>query len=123
MQAPSPMLIAVGMYLPFETSAAMFVGGLVKWWVDGQAARKKAGPAEKLEIENRGTLIASGFIAGEALMGVGLSCLAVVGITSLSQLLFGVAELPLLRYGNLFALAIFAITCWWLVRGSLRPGR
>ncbi|HHL72468.1 MAG TPA: oligopeptide transporter, OPT family, partial [Bacteroidetes bacterium] len=29
--SPSPMLIAVGMYLPFSATAAIFVGGLIKW--------------------------------------------------------------------------------------------
>ena len=29
--ARSPMLIAVGMYLPFNTSSAIFIGGLFKW--------------------------------------------------------------------------------------------
>jgi putative OPT family oligopeptide transporter len=33
--APSPMLIAVGMYLPFHTTFAIFIGGIIKWIADG----------------------------------------------------------------------------------------
>src|SRR5436853_5748550 len=32
--ARAPMLVAVGMYLPFDTSSAIFVGGVMKWIVD-----------------------------------------------------------------------------------------
>ena len=37
--ARSPMLIAVGMYLPFDTSSAIFVGGMIKWIVDRASAK------------------------------------------------------------------------------------
>ncbi len=65
--ARSPMLIAVGMYLPFDTSSAIFVGGLMKWLLD----RRTAGfdPDRKLRVDERGTLLASGLIAGEAIVG------------------------------------------------------
>ncbi|RME01590.1 MAG: oligopeptide transporter, OPT family, partial [Calditrichaeota bacterium] len=68
--APSPMLIAVGMYLPFESTAAIFVGGLIKWWLEKNMEKRKATAEEKTRAENLGTLLSSGFIAGEALMAV-----------------------------------------------------
>ncbi|HEV2686949.1 MAG TPA: oligopeptide transporter, OPT family, partial [Bryobacteraceae bacterium] len=61
--AKSPMLVAVGMYLPFETTSAIFIGGLLKWLVD-RSVTKRSGD-EKLKIEEKGTLLASGLIAGE----------------------------------------------------------
>lgn len=69
-KSPSPMLIAVGMYLPFFSTAAIFVGGLMRWGYDTLAARRGASEGERLRGENLGTLVASGFIAGEALMAV-----------------------------------------------------
>src|SRR2546429_6485923 len=45
--APAPMLIAVGMYLPFETTSAIFVGGVLKWLADRIAAARKLSPAAK----------------------------------------------------------------------------
>ncbi len=50
--ARSPMLVAVGMYLPFDTSSAIFVGGLIKWIVDRIVA-KGAAPKQKLVIEEK----------------------------------------------------------------------
>jgi putative OPT family oligopeptide transporter len=69
-KSPSPMLIAVGMYLPFESTAAIFVGGLVKWLLDYYLKRREATAEERTRAENMGTLLSSGFIAGEALMAV-----------------------------------------------------
>ncbi len=69
-KAPSPMLIAVGMYLPFESTAAIFVGGLIKWLLQNKMEKAKASQEEQTRAENIGTLLSSGFIAGEALMAV-----------------------------------------------------
>ncbi len=74
-KAPSPMLIAVGMYLPFESTSAIFVGGLIKALLDWLLNRQKAGADERVRAENTGTLMSSGFIAGESLMAVALAFL------------------------------------------------
>lgn len=66
----SPMLVAVGMYLPLETTAAIFVGGLVRGVVDRMARRRGYNQAQCTRVENAGVLCASGLIAGEALMGL-----------------------------------------------------
>jgi putative OPT family oligopeptide transporter len=70
MRAPSPMLIAVGMYLPFFSTAAIFVGGVFRWMMDTRLARKNAQPEERQRAENMGVLLSSGFIAGETLVAV-----------------------------------------------------
>jgi putative OPT family oligopeptide transporter len=69
-QVRSPMLVAVGMYLPFETTFAIFCGGMMKGIVDRMAAKNKLNPAQKARVENVGILLASGLIAGEALTGL-----------------------------------------------------
>ena len=69
-QVKSPMLVAVGMYLPFETTFAIFCGGMIKGIVDRLAGRQKLNPAQKARVENVGILLASGLIAGEALTGL-----------------------------------------------------
>lgn len=66
----SPMLVAVGMYLPLETTSAIFVGGLVRGLVDRIAQRRGYNEAQRTRVENAGVLCASGLIAGEALMGL-----------------------------------------------------
>ena len=80
MQVRSPMLVSVGMYLPIETTFAIFVGGLFKGVVDIYNERKKNNEAQKVRVENTGVLIASGLIAGEALMGLVIAALAVFNI-------------------------------------------
>ncbi|HQO75960.1 MAG TPA: oligopeptide transporter, OPT family [Candidatus Saccharicenans sp.] len=66
----SPMLVSVGMYLPLETTFAIFIGGMIKGILDRQTARKKLNPAQKARAENVGVLLAAGLIAGEALTGL-----------------------------------------------------
>ena len=64
------MLFAVGMYLPLETTFAIFVGGVIRWITDKMRDRRNLNEAQKARVENAGVLTASGFIAGEALMGI-----------------------------------------------------
>jgi putative OPT family oligopeptide transporter len=66
----SPMLFAVGMYLPFETVSAIFVGGVIRWVTDRIRDRRGLNDAQKARVENAGVLTASGLIAGEAMMGL-----------------------------------------------------
>jgi hypothetical protein len=66
-QVRSPMLVAVGMYLPLETTFAIFVGGMIKGIVDKLCVRKKFNPAQTARTTNIGILLAAGLIAGEGL--------------------------------------------------------
>jgi putative OPT family oligopeptide transporter len=70
MQVKSPMLVAVGMYLPFGTTFAIFVGGVFRSAGDWLADRRGYNAAQKARVENAGVLTASGLIAGEALLGL-----------------------------------------------------
>jgi len=68
--SPSPMLIAVGMYLPFRATACIFFGGVLKWYLDRVSQKKGATPKGKEMVENTGLLLASGLIAGQAILGI-----------------------------------------------------
>jgi len=70
LEVRSPMLFAVGMYLPLETTFAIFLGGMIRWITDKMRDSKNFNDAQKARVENAGVLTASGFIAGEALMGI-----------------------------------------------------
>jgi uncharacterized oligopeptide transporter (OPT) family protein len=72
----SPMLVAVGMYLPLATTSAIFVGGVIRWLTDQLAIRKGLNEAQRRRVENTGILAASGLIAGEALVGLLTATLA-----------------------------------------------
>ena len=69
-QVKSPMLVAVGMYLPFATTFAIFVGGMLRLMSDTIAARRGLNEAQRTRVENTGVLVSSGLIAGEALCGL-----------------------------------------------------
>ncbi len=69
-QVKSPMLFAVGMYLPFGTTFTIFIGGVVRWLAERVARRRRYNEAQMARVENAGILAASGLIAGEALIGL-----------------------------------------------------
>jgi uncharacterized oligopeptide transporter (OPT) family protein len=110
--APSPMLVAVGMYLPFETVSAIFVGGVIKWAAD------RFTPAEqRASAEEKGTLVASGLIAGEAIAGIVLPVLFLSGVPSLTRILTGSDEMALYtRYGGWLSLLAFAVLAYSLIQ-------
>jgi putative OPT family oligopeptide transporter len=93
MQVKSPMLVAVGMYLPFETTFAIFLGGVFRSIGDWMAKRRGLNAAQHARAENAGVLTASGLIAGEALCG-----LMWAGVIALSY-----AQQPWLRTGSAWA--------------------
>jgi putative OPT family oligopeptide transporter len=70
MQVRSPMLVAVGMYLPFETTFAIFLGGVFRALGDWLAKRRGFNSAQMARVENAGVLTASGLIVGESLLGL-----------------------------------------------------
>ncbi len=80
LKTPSPTLIAVGMYLPFETTSAIFVGGLIKYIVDVIVRKRNYPESEIVKIENRGILLASGLVAGESITGVLLAGLYLLNV-------------------------------------------
>ena len=106
--ARSPMLIAVGMYLPFNTSSAIFVGGLIKWILNRVSARRSA--EDKLIIEEKGTLLASGLIAGEAIVGILLAVVFLTGLPSIATFSFAPA------WGGWLSLVGFAAVAYVLIR-------
>ena len=66
----SPMLVAIGMYLPIGTTSAIFIGGMVRWVTDVIRKRRALNEPQSARVENVGVLVASGMIAGEALSGL-----------------------------------------------------
>ncbi len=126
-KAPSVMLVAVGMYLPLETSGAIFLGGCIKKFADWRAERAGFAGPERERFENMGALVASGLIAGESLTGVMLAGLVLVSekFTSLTHLAFGVDELAWVAgpAGAWTSLVALAAIVWVLVRIPLAQAR
>ena len=95
------MPVAVGMYLPFGLAIPIFIGGIIHHMItkgkDSEAAEKSSRPA---------VLFASGAIAGESLMGVGIAILASMGISKLN---LGVSS-PVMMASTV----LMAVTIVWL---------
>jgi putative OPT family oligopeptide transporter len=121
--ARAPMLIAVGMYLPFETSAAIFVGGMLKALADAVTARRSE--SERQHAADQGTFIASGLIAGEAIMGILLAAVFLAGAPSFTRMLTGHDAFAWLeKAGGWLSLAAFLSIGYTLVRiPTRRAGR
>ncbi len=71
---------AIGTYLPTHITACIMCGGVVRWFFD----RKK--DEDKEEQISRGTLFASGLIAGEGIVGILLAVFAVAGVNKIIDL-------------------------------------
>ena len=116
LQVRSPMLVAVGMYLPLDTTFAIFAGGMIRWATDSLATRRGYNEAQRIRVENVGILAASGLIAGEALVGLVIAGYAffkkeedVPSATVMPQ----VFEHPLYTVG-LLVLALMAFSLIWV---------
>jgi len=90
MAGASSLAFAVGVYLPIATSMPIFIGGMVRWFVDWQR-RRHVDSAHLTEEEHTaegdkspGVLMASGYIAGGAIAGIVIALMA--GVPSLSDI-------------------------------------
>lgn len=111
MHVKSPMLTSIGMYLPLETTSAILIGGIIRGFVDCVVNKKKFNEGQKARVENMGTLLAAGFIAGEALIGLFFAGLAFFDIH-----LIAIFKTP----SYLVSLLILGILSWLLIRVPLR---
>ena len=75
------LAFALGMFIPLELNIPLLVGGAVNWFVTTRSDDKKVND----ERGEKGTLIASGFIAGGALMGVVSALLRFVGFNPINE--------------------------------------
>ena len=119
----SPMLFSVGMYLPLETTFAIFVGSVIRGVVDKMREKRGFNPAQKARVENAGILAASGLIAGQSLTG--LLVAAVIYFRSAHEFwtipafskLAGFVNVP---WAQLLALPVVALIVWYLIAIPLR---
>jgi uncharacterized oligopeptide transporter (OPT) family protein len=121
-RAPSPMLIAVGMYLPFTATAGVFAGGVVRLVMDKVLDRRKASAEGRQRAQNTGVLLSSGFIAGESLMAV-IMAFVVLGRLAAAGADAEPTPLATILSGSVteyLGLPIFLIVGWILVSMGLK---
>jgi putative OPT family oligopeptide transporter len=109
-----PLPFAVGMYLPLYTSMPLFLGGMMRHFIDKKYGQDK----EKTEKgRDQGILLGSGFIAGEGLMGVVIAVIAV--ITAQKPNLFEIFYVPEWT-GMVVSGLVFASLGWFLYGVAVR---
>ena len=102
----SPLAFALGMYLPIELNTPILIGGAIAHFASTRS--------DDAEVNNRrrekGTLVASGFIAGGAIMGV---VSAFIALLLGDRLNLGIAEGD---YGEVISLLLYVCLCYYLYR-------
>jgi len=106
----SALAFALGMFIPMELNAPLLVGGLISWFVSTRSKDKALNTA-RLE---KGTLLASGFIAGGALMGVVSAGLRFGGINWMH------AEWAESAGGQWLGILMYLLIIFYLAYDSLR---
>lgn len=100
------LAFSLGMFIPLELNTPLLVGGAISWWVSTRSKNEKVNKARL----DRGTLLASGFIAGGALMGVVSAGMRFAGFEYTSPLTDTVANwLAVVMYVAL--IAYLAVSC------------
>ena len=137
----SIMAVAVGMYLSLKMTIPIFIGGMIKMYIDKRfdAPLKKSRPelfkkgqdeklaSEKEKLHGPGILFASGLIAGEAIMGIGLAGMAVSGLylgtklaTSISLYPIVIFDYSLGTFGHWLGMGVFACGAVIMATFSMR---
>jgi putative OPT family oligopeptide transporter len=116
-KSPSPMLVAVGMYLPFHSTAAIFMGGILRWILESRMNKQNYNTEQRTKAENTGVLFSSGLIAGEALMAVILAF--VVLSINLSESTFSLADYAFISPSVYLGLLVFIGLGYLLIKVPL----
>ena len=104
------LAFALGMFIPMELNAPLLVGGLISWYVSTRSKDKALNTAR----HEKGTLLASGFIAGGALMGVVSAGLRFGGIDLMN------AEWAESNGAQFLGLAMYGAIIGYLIWDSMR---
>jgi putative OPT family oligopeptide transporter len=104
------LAVAVGIYLPFELSVPIFIGGLIHF-----AAKQTLRKSDSNEPSSNGLLFASGLITGEALMGI----LLAIPVLILKQykITLPLWELP---FGAILGIGLLGLIAWRLYKLAIR---
>lgn len=104
------LAFALGMYIPLELNTPLLVGGLIAHFVSTRSSDEKLNNARR----ERGTLIASGFIAGGALMGVISAILRWQGFNWINP------EWAESNSAEIIGIIMFVVICAYMIWDSLR---
>jgi uncharacterized oligopeptide transporter (OPT) family protein len=101
---------AVGVYLPVSTMTPIFLGGMIRLWME----RKSRDEKQLDDRRERGVLLGSGFVGGEGLLGVGIAAVAFMQNRKPDGI--GTDWLGPHWLHTVFAAAVFGLFAWWFFR-------
>jgi len=104
---------ALGIFIPIQLNTPLLIGGLIAYFV---STRSKEAALNK-ERKERGTLLASGFIAGGALMGVVSAALRFGGINFVNEAWYAS------NAAEILAIVMFSALCGYLIWESMRKNK
>ena len=103
------LAFALGMFIPIDLNLPLLIGGAVSWFVSTRSKDKAVNDARN----EKGTLIASGFIAGGALMGV---VSAILKFAHVDLFLYGWNE----KWGEAVAIIPFVALIAYMIYASMK---
>lgn len=122
------LAVGMGIYLPPSINVPLIIGSILSWIILSTARRRSNGNEETVKtVDRKATLLASGFIVGESLIGVAIAAVIVISINSggsdapfslapyLTTLFGQHAEL----FSQLLGLVIFCSVCVFFVKRAL----
>jgi uncharacterized oligopeptide transporter (OPT) family protein len=110
--------VALGIYLPIHLSAGILVGGIVRVIVD---KKFKNNETELKERTEKGILLASGLVAGDAIMGIIVALLAAVKLSD--AVAIGPKLMPAIAASNWTATVIYLLLAVWIYRYTIKAGK
>ena len=105
------LAFALGMFIPFQLNIPLVVGGFINWYVGSRSID----PAVNNARVEHGTLLASGFIAGGALMGVVSAALRFAGMD-----LFMSEAWTESHWAEWLSLIMYVALIWYFVRSVMK---
>ena len=105
------LAFALGMFIPFELNIPLVVGGLINWYV----STRSIDPAVNTSRLEHGTLLASGFIAGGALMGVVSAALRFAGLDLMMTEIWTGSHAA-----EWLSIIMYAALIWYFVRSVIK---
>lgn len=109
------LAVGIGIYLPMTTTVPVVIGAVLAWAVDRGLRNRSQEDAER--ARRRGTLLASGLIVGESLVGV---VLAGIIVATSNQEPLALVGASFEHIAELLGLLAFGASCLWLHRRTLK---
>lgn len=104
------LAFALGMFIPLELNIPLVVGGAINWYVTTRSNDESVNSARG----EKGTLLASGFIAGGALMGVASAAMRFGGINLVNE------EWLANPWSQVLSLAIYIVLIIYMIKASMK---